>query len=268
MEERRPAAPDDDGGPLSRAQIVTAVLSVLLFELWFQGPVLGGHVPRRWAWLPLLALVALAVPSLIHVVRRVRALRPLVLGVAGVLTLATLARLPALSAPAGLISSDSAVAGIIAQELSAGRPAPIYAPGFPYEGTLKPHLTVALAPLVPGGLVRAYAVASLVLYMLWILAVMLLAWRVSGTGAAVAAGAFMAVCPRFLMAFSLNNVGQYPDVNALGALGLALLALGGSLFAPAFVIGLAVWASQLIWNRPASAVSAVMLSALVSLPSQ
>ena len=36
------------------------------------------------------------------------------------------------SPPASLISSDSAVAGIIAQELAAGqRPAPIYAPGFP-----------------------------------------------------------------------------------------------------------------------------------------
>ena len=36
--------------------------------------------------------------------------------------------------------------------------------------------------------------------------------------AAVAAGLFMAMSPRFLVAFSLNNVGQYPEVNALGAL--------------------------------------------------
>src|SRR6185436_6053452 len=121
-------------------------------------------LPRRFAWLPLLALGLLAARGAWRLLPAARAASDFTAALCGVLALAALVRLPAVVAPAGLISSDSAVAGIIAQELSAGQPAPIYAPGFPYEGTLKPHLTVALDPLVPGGLVRAYAVASLVLY--------------------------------------------------------------------------------------------------------
>jgi hypothetical protein len=70
---------------------------------------------------------------------------------------------------------------------------------------------------------------------------MLLARDVGGTRAALGAGLFMAVPPRFLMAFSLNNVGQYPEVNALGTLGLALLMSGQGLLLPGFLIGLAVW---------------------------
>lgn len=240
MEERRPAGPHD-GVRVSRAQIAAGLLWVVLLEVWFQGPVLGGLVPRRAAWLPWLVLAALAVRAVLAARPAARPFRSLGLSILGVLVLTTAVRLPALTAPAGLLSSDSAVAGIIAQELSAGQPAPIYAPGFPYEGTLKPHLTVALDPFLPGGLVRAYAVASLVFYGVWVVAVMLLAWKVAGLWAAVAAGVFMAVGPRFLVAFSMNNVGQYPEVNALGTLGLALLALGASLAAPAFVIGLAVW---------------------------
>jgi len=152
-------------------------------------------------------------------------------------------RLPALAAPGSLISSDSAVAGIIAQELRAGQlPPPIYAHGFPYEGTLKAQLTALLGGLLPGvGTPLLYAVCSHLFYLVWTLAVMLLARDVGGTRAALGAGLFMAVPPRFLMAFSLNNVGQYPEVNALGTLGLALLVGGGGLLLPGFLIGLAVW---------------------------
>ena len=240
MEERRPAGPAD-GVFSSRGLLVAGLLWVVLIEVWFQGPVLGGILPRRAAWLPFLSILALCGYAAFVALPRARAFRTLGLAVTCVLALAILVRLPALIAPAGLLSSDSAVAGLIAEELSAGQPAPIYAPGFPYEGTLKPHLTVALDPWLPGGLVRAYALASLVFYAMWIVAVMLLAWKAAGLWAAVGAGLFMAVGPRFLVAFSLNNVGQYPEVNALGALGLALLALGAPLAIPAFVIGLAVW---------------------------
>jgi hypothetical protein len=177
-----------------------------------------------------------------------------------VLAAATLVRLPALAAPAGLISSDSAVAGIIAQELRAGeRPPPIYAPGFPYEGTLKPHLTALLARLVPAaGTPLLYAIASHLLYLVWCAAVTLLAYRAAGGVAAAGAGLFMAVSPRFLAAFSLNNVGQYPDVNALGTMALLLLTRQPDLLACGFFLGLAAW-QQLV---AVYFVTAVALAAL------
>src|SRR5207245_5525581 len=121
------------------------------------------------------------------------------------------------ASPASLISSDSAVGGIIAQEIRAGEwPPPIYAPGFPYEGTLKAHLTALLAKLHPsGGTPLAYAVASHLFYLVWMAAALALARRAGGDVAAGATGLFMAISPRFLTAFSLNNVGQYPDFCAL-----------------------------------------------------
>ena len=70
---------------------------------------------------------------------------------------------------------------------------------------------------------------------------MALARRAGGDVAAGATGLFMAISPRFLTAFSLNNVGQYPDFCALGTSALALLAAGSGLMTPLFLAGLAVW---------------------------
>jgi len=231
--ETGPASPD-------LSAVLPLALWVLLAEVWFRGPLIGARLPL-WtsAVLGLALLVAVGA-------RAGRALATTERGAwgafAAVAALATLVRLPALAAPASLLSSDSAVAGIIAQELRAGHlPAPIYAPGFPYEGTLKPHLTAALGLLTGLGTPFLYTLSSHLFYLLWIFAVMALARRAAGPGAALGAGLFMALSPRFLMAFSLNNVGQYPEVNALGSLGLALLAAGGSLLAPGFVLGLALW---------------------------
>jgi hypothetical protein len=217
-------------------------LWVLGVDAWFHGPILRDRLGPLAALLLLLAAAVAAAWA--HGAPESRRLtRGFALAVAGACLLATLVRLPALAAPGSLISSDSAVAGIIAQDLRAGQlPPPIYAPGFPYEGTLKPHLTALLALLLPGaGTPLLYAVSSHVFYLIWTAAVMLLARDVGGARAALGAGLFMAVPPRFLMAFSLNNVGQYPEVNALGTLGLALLAAPGGLLLPGFLIGLAVW---------------------------
>lgn len=221
-------------------------LWVLTVDAWFQGPVVG-----RWAG-PLAAIpfaVALLALAGWEIARRPRPAeadgaddRRFLLAIAIVALLATLVRLPALAAPASLISSDSAVAGIIAQELAAGqRPAPIYAPGFPYEGTLKPHLTALLSWLLPGGIPATYAWTSHLFHLLWTVAVMVLARQAAGMPGALAAGLFMALSPRFLVAFSLNNVGQYPEVNALGALALVALCTRGALLAAGFLLGLAVW---------------------------
>lgn len=221
-------------------------LWVLTADAWFEGPIIGGRAGPWAALLPALALVGLAGWA---VARRLRAAgeeaaddRRFLSAVALVALLATLVRLPALAAPASLISSDSAVAGIIAQELAAGqRPAPIYAPGFPYEGTLKPHLTALLSRVLPGGIPSTYAWTSHLFHLVWTAAVMVLARRAGGLPAAFVAGLFMALSPRFLVAFSLNNVGQYPEVNALGALALVALSTRGAMVAAGFLLGLAVW---------------------------
>jgi hypothetical protein len=228
---------------LTRRYLVLG-LWIATVDAWFQGPLVGRAVGPLGA-IPLgLALLAAVVweiagrrpPPAFGVDRR------FALAIAGVAVVATLVRLPALAAPASLISSDSAVAGIIAQEIAGGqRPAPIYAPGFPYEGTLKPHVTALLAWKLPGGIPSTYAWTSHLFYVLWLAAVMALARRAGGLPAAVAAGAFMAVSPRFLLAFSLNNVGQYPEVNAIGALALVALGGHGALMAAAFLLGLALW---------------------------
>jgi len=217
-------------------------LWVLGLDAWFHGPILHDRLGPPGAFLLLLAAVVAAVTAL-RAAGGPHMTRAFAAAAAGVCLVATVVRLPALAAPGSLISSDSAVAGIIAQELRAGQlPPPIYAPGFPYEGTLKAQLTALLGRLMPGvGTPLLYAVCSHLFYLSWTVAVMLLARDVGGIRAALGAGLFMAVPPRFLMAFSLNNVGQYPEVNALGTLGLALLMRNQGLVLPGFLIGLAVW---------------------------
>ena len=229
----------------ARRKLAYAALAVwvMALEAWFQGPILGGRVPVVVA-APLLALlVAILVGRHRYHADRRTVDRGFALAVGGMLVLATLVRWPALMAPGSLVSSDSAVAGIIAQELRRGHvPAPIYAPGFPYEGTLKPHLTALLGLVLPSaGTPLLYVLASHLFYLLWVYAVMRLAREAGGTVAALGAGLFMSVSPRFLTAFSLNNVGQYPEVNALGTLALVLVTPGTGLLLPGFVLGLALW---------------------------
>jgi hypothetical protein len=249
--------------PADRAWPYAALLAWgLSLDVWFEGPLLGGRVPPA---LGAGALALLAALALWRGWRRgPRWDRTFAWAVAGMLLLATLVRLPALRAPGSLVSSDSAVAGIIAHELRHGeaRP-PIYAPGFPYEGTLKPHLTALLGLALPfAGTPLLYTLVSHLLFLGWTVAVMVLARRAGGLQAALAAGAFMAVAPRFLAAFSLNNVGQYPEVNALGAAALALLAAGGGPLGAGFVVGLALW-QQLV----AVSFLAVFAAALALTPS-
>src|SRR5439155_1323823 len=207
-----------DAAGTARRRIATAcalALWVLGLDAWFHGPIFHGHLSAPAALLLLLASVVVALTAL-RAGGGPRLTRGFAVAAAVVCVLATVVRLPALAAPGSLISSDSAVAGIIAQELRAGQlPPPIYAPGFPYEGTLKAQLTALLGRSMAGvGTPLLYAVCSHLFYLIWTVAVMLLARDVGGIRAALGAGLFMAVPPRFLMAFSLNNVGQYPEVNA------------------------------------------------------
>jgi hypothetical protein len=239
--ERTPGQPSPSRRWRTGLGVVCALVWLVLVEGWFHGPSGLRFGPRLAAVLLVLLVAGLVALSASR--NRQSADRREWLAVAGVLAFATLVRMPAFLAPGSVISSDSAVAGIIAQELRGGYgPPPIYAPGFPYEGTLKPHMTAMLKALGPGVSTPFWYVSvSHAFYLLWIGAVMSLAQRAGGLIAATGAGVFMAWSPRFLTAFSLNNVGQYPEVNALGTLGLALLARGAGPFVPALVLGLGLW---------------------------
>jgi hypothetical protein len=141
------------------------------------------------------------------------------------LLLATLYRLPALLHPWGFVNKDGAYGAFVALHIRQGhRPAPVFTEGANYQGTLKGHLA-ALIGLVSGvdDLSWLIVTASVVLYLAFVAASMALARRLGGPTAAWATGIYLAVSPRFLTVFSLNSVGQYVDILALGAMALSLL---------------------------------------------
>jgi len=135
-------------------------------------------------------------------------------------------RLPALLHPWGWVNTDGAYGALVALHLLQGvRPAPVFTEGASYQGTLKAHLA-ALGSALTGAddLSRMMVASSLALDLAFIAATMALARRLGGRAAAVAAGLYLALGPKFLTVFSLNCVGQYVDVLALGGAALALLA--------------------------------------------
>ncbi|HEU0092692.1 MAG TPA: hypothetical protein VFS78_11295, partial [Vicinamibacteria bacterium] len=211
-----PLAPEERRIPAELGLLALLALAVLA---WFGGfPSLGVSAP----------LAAVAVLGAFACAWW--ALRPLPRPVPGAETLAVLAlalayRLPALLHPWGWVNTDGAYGAFVALGLLAGaRPAPVFTIGANYQGTLKGHLA-ALFSLVSGAedLSRMLVLASLVLDLLFIVATMALARRIGGRAAALAAGLYLALGPKFLTVFSLNSVGQYVDVLALGGLALALL---------------------------------------------
>jgi hypothetical protein len=135
-------------------------------------------------------------------------------------------RLPALRHPWAWVNRDGAYGAFVTLHLLRGvRPAPVFTEGANYQGTLKSHLAAVLSLLTGAhDLSFLMTAASLVLYLVFVASAMALARRVGGRAAAVAAGLYLALGPRFLTVFSLNCVGQYVDVLALGGVALALLA--------------------------------------------
>ena len=142
------------------------------------------------------------------------------------LTLALLYRLPALVHPWAWVNKDGAYGAFVTLHLLQGvSPAPVFTEGANYQGTLKPHLAALIALVTRvHDLSWLMTAASVVLSLVFLVATMALARRIGGRAAALAAGLYLALGPKFLTTFSLNCVGQYIDVLALGGLALALLA--------------------------------------------
>jgi hypothetical protein len=229
-----------------------------------------GGVPRGLP--PAVPAAALAVLAAAWAVRARPRLRGPRIETVACLVLATAYRLPALLHPWGWVNRDGAYGAFVALHLLQGaRPAPAFTEGASYQGTLKSHVAAALAQLTRAGdLSLLMAGASLVLYLVFVASTMSLARRVAGTPAAVAAGLYLAIAPRFLTVFSLNCVGQYVDVLALGGLGLAVLArildeersgasARGAYFAVGFFLGAAFWQQPVALGYVAAATIALAL---------
>ena len=192
---------------------------VLLITTWFAAQPAG---------LP--AVVPFAVLLVTAAVRWGRTI-PQMLRRPGPETVAALAaacayRLPALITPRGWVNRDGAYPAFVALHLMQGiRPAPIFTEGAHYQGTLKGHLG-ALIGLLTGvrDLPLLMVLTTLLLYLVFVAATMSLVRRIGGRGAALVAGLYLAFSPRFLTVFSLNCVGQYVDVLALGGLALVVVA--------------------------------------------
>jgi hypothetical protein len=171
------------------------------------------------------------------------------------LALAVAYRAPALVHPAGFVNKDGAYMAFAAASLRLGeRPAPAFTEGANYQGTLKAHLAAAPG-FVVGDDALLLVTASLFLALVAIAATMALARRIGGPPAALAAGLYLAIGPKFATAFQLNCVGQYVDVMALGGLALALLArlLDEDLHgAPArfCYLGIGVALGAAVWQQP------------------
>jgi hypothetical protein len=144
---------------------------------------------------------------------------------ASCLLLALAYRWPAVAHPWGWVNKDGAFGAFIAIHLLDGqRPAPVFTEGANYQGSLKGHLAAFFA-LVTGQRDFSWlmVLASLALYLAFMVVSMDLSRRIAGRGAALFTGLFLALSPKFLTTFSLNCVGQYVDVLALGGAALALL---------------------------------------------
>ena len=208
---------------------------------WFS--VALGPLP---AWLPLLGALAIA-----GVAWR-RADQPLPrpsTETLACLAVAFLYRLPALLDPWGWVNRDGAYGAFVGIHLRHGlRPAPVFTEGANYQGTLKGHLAALLSLLGIDDWSLLIVIASVILSLASVAAGMALARRIGGRRAAVCAGLYLALPPRFLAVFSLNSVGQYVDVLALGGIALALVAPVGAGPGRAAAAGLLLGAA--FWQQP------------------
>ena len=250
------------------------VLLVLSFSTWFAGRP-AGLAPA----LPALAFLAVGLfrfaPAL-GAARRGGARRllphPETLTC---LALAVAYRFPALLHPWGWVNMDGAFGAFIAMHLLDGmHPAPVFTEGANYQGSLKGHLSALLA-LLTGSRDFSWlmVLSSVLLYLVFVAASMSLARRIHGRAAAAITGLYLALAPKFLTTFSLNCVGQYVDVLAIGGVALVVLAplledeaLRGS-SARLRYLGLGLLLGAAFWQQPVALVYALAtLAALLLRP--
>lgn len=224
---RTPEEPSERGrGTLARlAGVGAAAFWVLLCVRWFD----PGE-PFRPAPLAALPPLALAAPGaalgLLWLRARGRALASPPLGGARrglwlVLLLAFFFRLPIVArGAAAAVTPDGALSGIVALHVLEGTEHLVFVPHVPYSGSLKSHLTAPLAAVLDPA--RAFALVSVLFYVLYVAGLYRLGLLVAGPRAALLAGLYAALSPPFLTRYSVSNDGNYVEVLALGTWALWL----------------------------------------------
>ena len=262
-------ATTDRGGRALAAGAVAAAAWVALCARWFDGPHRGPALLR-------VPPLVLAVVFLVALVTWLAARRGPLQALASTasparlwlaVALAFAFRLPlAWQGGAGYVTADGALSGIVALRIRQGLEHLVFVPHVPYSGSLKSHLAAALALVVD--LPRAFALASILFYCLFVAVAFLLAeraWR--RTDLALAAGLYLAFAPAFVTRYSLSNDGNYVEVLALGSAALlavvawdedrtrlALAVVAGVL------LGLAFWCHILAVIHAAAAVLLVLFA--------
>ena len=192
------------------------------------------------------------------------------------LALALAYRAPALIHPWGWVNRDGAYGAFVGLHIRDGfRPAPVFTEGANYQGTMKGHLAAALSLLGIDDWSRLIVLAGVLLSLASVAAGMALARHIGGRRAALITGLYLALPPRFLAVFSLNSVGQYVDVLALGGVALAILgrqagddraraAMAGA--AAGFLLGAAFWQQPVALSYVAAALVVLLLRRGPGLP--
>lgn len=190
----------------------------------------------------------------VTIARAILAAAALLSAIAGTLAVVT-GRIP--------FNSDQAVVGLMARHILAGDGHPIFYYGATYAGSLEPHFVAGVFAIL-GPSVASFRTAMAILLVVLAGGTVLLARRVFGTSGGIAASAYLAFPPFFLLYKGLTSDGAY-DTVALAALAEIAIVLaiekrhtGGRLaLYPAFglVAGLAWWVSPV--TLPLSAVCAV-----------
>ncbi len=140
-----------------------------------------------------------------------------------VLVLTFLFRLPIVTHGAGAaVTPDGALSGIVALHVRDGIERLVFVPHVPYSGSLKSHLAAPLAALIDPA--RAFALVSVLFYLVYVAGLYRLALLVKGPRAALLAGLYAAFGPAFLTRYSVSNDGNYVEVLALGTWALWLTA--------------------------------------------
>ncbi len=140
-----------------------------------------------------------------------------------VLALAFFFRLPVVVGGAGAtVTPDGALSGIVALHVADGSARDVFVPQVPYSGSLKSHLTAPLTAVLDPA--RAFALVSVLFYLVYVAGLFHLALLVSGPRAALLAGLYAAFSPAFVTRYSLSNDGNYVEVLALGTWALWLAA--------------------------------------------
>jgi hypothetical protein len=216
-----PGAPDVAWYRVHPERLLAAfALFFLLFVLrWFDVGL------ARPFWLERLAPLALLLPALVSLAGWLVLRWQVLLGppcphrgaLGWSVAAALIFRLPFVAqGAAGAVTPDGALSGIVMLRVMAGAEHLVFIPSVPYSGSLKSHLAAGLAAFLDPA--RAFALASVLFYLLFVAAVVCLACLLPRATPALVMGAglYAAFAPPFVTRYSLSNDGNYVEVLALG----------------------------------------------------